>query len=116
MESFRILASADRQLVLHELVERDESICIEELSRKVAARRHQISSQRINDTKVERAQIRLVHDSLPQLQEKGVTNLNWAENEVSLAREPKVEQLFDAAEELESWPPDDLLEHPSRRT
>ena len=42
--------------------------------------------------------------------------MNWEENEVSLASKPEVEELFDAAEELESWPPDDLLDHPSRST
>ncbi|MDS0474676.1 hypothetical protein NDO75_06730 [Natrinema sp. 1APR25-10V2] len=116
MEAFRILASADRQLVLHELVERDETSSITELSREVASRRHQISSQKISDTTVERAHIRLVHGSLPLLREKGIINVNWEENKVSLASKPEVEQLFDAAEELENWPPDDLLDHPSRST
>lgn len=76
-EAFRILASADRQLVLHELVKRNEAICIEELSRAVAARRHQISLQKISGTEVERAHIRLRHGSLPQLQEKGIIDVNW---------------------------------------
>ncbi|WP_081443533.1 DUF7344 domain-containing protein [Haloterrigena turkmenica] len=116
MEAFRVLASADRQLVLHELVKRDGTTCIKELSREVASRRHQIPSQKISDTKVKRAHIRLVHSSLSLLQEKGIINVNWEENEVSLASKPEVEQLFDAAEELESWPPDDLLEDPSRST
>ncbi|WP_081443521.1 DUF7344 domain-containing protein [Haloterrigena turkmenica] len=116
IEAFRVLASADRQLVLHELVERDGTTCIKELSREVASRRHQIPSQKISDTKVKRAHIRLVHGSLPLLQEKGIINVNREENKVSLASKPEVDQLFDAAEELESCPPDELLKHPSRRT
>ena len=102
MEAFRILASADRQLVLHELVERDETTSIEELSQAVTAQRHQISSQRISDTKVERARVRLVHGTLPQLQEKGIINVNWGRNEIMLTNKPEIDQLFDAAEELES--------------
>jgi len=113
MEAFRILASADRQLVLYELVERDETLSIEELSQQVAARRHRISPQKISDTKIERAYVRLVHDSLPRLQDTEIINVNWAGSEVSLSSKPEVDQLFDAAEELESWPPDDLLEDPS---
>lgn len=114
LEAFRILASADRQLVLHELVERDGPTRIADLSRQVAARRHLISAERITDSKVERAHIRLVHGPLPQLQEKGVVDVDWEEGEVALTDTSQVDQLFDAAEELDSWPPDDLLERPSR--
>lgn len=114
MDAFRILASADRQLVLHELVERDSDTTIAALSQQVAARRHGIPTDRISETKVERAHVRLVHSHLPTLQEHGIIDVNWDGNEVSLEDGAEVDQLFEAAEEMESWPPNDLLEHPSR--
>ncbi len=47
------------------------------------------------------------------LQEKGVIDVNWDENSISLIDDGDVIQLFDAAEELEGWPPDDLPKQPS---
>ncbi|RKD94920.1 DUF7344 domain-containing protein [Halopiger aswanensis] len=115
MEAFRILASADRQLVLHELVEAEDPTRIGAISRQVAARRHRTPPQQIDEDKVERARIRLIHSHLPRLQERGIIDVDRAENEISLAESDATAQLFDAADELDSWPPDDLLEHPARR-
>ncbi|GAB3674375.1 hypothetical protein GCM10028856_30010 [Halopiger thermotolerans] len=115
MEAFRILASADRQLVLHELVDGDDPRRIAEISRQVAARRHRTPPERIDETKVERARVRLVHNHLPRLREHGVINVDRDENEISLSDRDATAQLFDAAAELNSWPPNDLLEHPARR-
>lgn len=112
-EAFRVLASADRQLVLHELTEGNETT-IEGISRQVAARRHRIDPERITDGKVERAHIRLVHTHFPRLREVGLVDIDWDDGEVAFTDEECVDQLFDAAAELESWPPDELLEHPSR--
>lgn len=114
LEAFRVLASADRQLLLHELVERDEPVSIGELSRQVAARRHLLSADRICDSTAERARVRLVHGPLPQLEEKGIVDVDWEDDEVSLTSNHEVDQLFAAAEELEQWPPHDLLERPPR--
>ncbi|WP_226480930.1 DUF7344 domain-containing protein [Natrinema amylolyticum] len=113
IEAFRILASADRQLVLQELLEQDEVASVEEISQQVAIRRHQVSPEKISDTHVERAHVRLVHTHFPMLQEKGVIDVNWDENSISLIDDGDVIQLFDAAEELEGWPPDDLPKQPS---
>ncbi|AEH35410.1 DUF7344 domain-containing protein [Halopiger xanaduensis] len=115
MEAFRILASADRQLVLHELVEADDPTRIGAISRQVAARRHRTPPQRIDEEKVERARVRLIHSHLPRLREQELIDVDRDENEISLADSDSTTQLFDAANELDSWPPDDLLEHPARR-
>ena len=114
-EAFHVLASADRQLVLHELLERDGAASVDELSRHVAARRHKIAPDAISEAKVERATVRLVHAHLPQLEEANVVAVDWSEGAVSLTDEAAVDRLFAAAEELDSWPPNDLLDHPSRR-
>lgn len=114
MEAFRILTSTDRQLVLHELLEGDEGATIEEISQQVAARRHGISPKKTSDTKVEHARVRLVHVHLPKLQGKEIINVDYTSGEMTLVNGEDVDQLFKAATELDSWPPNDLLEHPSR--
>lgn len=113
-EAFRLLASADRQIVLHELSGGTGEAHITEISRRVAARRHRIDPDKIGGTKVERARVRLVHDHLPRLQKRGILTVDWDENELSLAAGEEVEQLFHAAAEVDSWPPDDLLVRPPR--
>ncbi|MFC6717762.1 hypothetical protein ACFQGT_08990 [Natrialbaceae archaeon GCM10025810] len=112
-DAFRVLASADRQLVLHELLERDGSANVDELSRQVAARRHRIEPDRIDDEKVEAAHLRLVHHHLPQLSERDLLEFDWEERKVSLADDESVDEVFEAAEVLDSWPPTDLLYRPS---
>lgn len=107
-EVFRVLASADRQLLLHELVSTGEKATVEELSRRVAARRHQISSEKISEDKVECAHLRLVHVHLPMLLDLNV--IEQDEDTVALTDECKA-PLLEAAEVLEEWPPDDLLQH-----
>lgn len=107
-EAFRILASADRQLVLHELLERNGELTVEELSRRVAARRHKISAEKLDEHMADRAQVRLVHSHFPHLQAKDLVDIDWGDESVSLADEENVEQLFEAAEVLDSWPPTDL--------
>lgn len=109
MEAFHILASADRQIILHELSKENKEAHITELSRRVAARRHRIPPEKISRTKIKRARVRLVHDHLPRLQEKGILTIEWDENELSLATGEDVDQLFDAATEVDSWPPEDPL-------
>lgn len=110
-EAFRVLASADRQLLLHELVERDGEATVETLSRQVAARRHRIPSTEIDDDKVTRAQIRLVHTHFPKLQEKNIVTID-DDGEVVLTENACLDRLFAAAEVLDNWPPDDLLKQP----
>lgn len=107
-EAFRILASADRQLVLHELVERDGETTIAELSRQVAARRHKVSTGKLDEQMADRAQVRLVHSHFPHLQAKDLVDIDWHEESVALTDEENVEELFEAAEALDSWPPTDL--------
>lgn len=111
-EAFRVLASADRQLVLHELVEQNGVSTVDDLSRQVAARRHRIPPEKIDDKKIERAQIRLIHTHFPQLQERDIITVEWSDREVALTDEQYLNPLFEAAAELDSWPPNDLLEQP----
>lgn len=113
-EAFRLLASADRQLVLHELCKKDGNATVKDLSEQIAVRRHRIDPERITDEKIERAHVRLVHTHFPQLREVGLVDIDWDDGEVAFTDEECVDQLFDAAAELESWPPNELLEHPSR--
>ncbi|RQG97745.1 hypothetical protein EA473_00570 [Natrarchaeobius chitinivorans] len=108
IEAFHVLASADRQLVLDELAKRDGEASIDELSRQVAGRRHRISPEAISTTKTERARVRLIHTHLPRLAETNVVDLNWEEKTVSLRDIEETDRLFEAADELENWPPDDL--------
>lgn len=112
-EALAVLASADRQLVLHELVERDRTVTLEGLSRSVAARRHQIPPEDLDDRKVERARYRLRHTHLPKLAEEEIIDSNW-EDSVSLADGERADRVFGLSEELECWPPDDSLGYPSR--
>ncbi|MCU4972775.1 hypothetical protein OB955_08485 [Halobacteria archaeon AArc-m2/3/4] len=112
-EAFRVLASADRQLVLHTLVERGREVTVEELSRQVAARRHRLAPEQIDDQQVERARVRLVHTHFPHLVERNVVEIDWSERVVTLSDDECLGELFDAAEELDGWPPTDLLEQPS---
>lgn len=107
-EAFKLLASVDRQLLLHELVRTDGSVTEEELSLRVAARRHQLSFADISEKQVERAHLRLIHEHLPLLLDTNV--VEWDEGTVVLTGEC-TGQLLDAAEALESWPPDDRLQH-----
>ncbi|SDQ24408.1 DUF7344 domain-containing protein [Natronobacterium texcoconense] len=112
-EAFRVLASADRQLVLHELLERDDEATIRKLSRQVAARRHRIPPPKIDETAVDRARIRLIHSHFPYLSDVGLIDVEWDERKVVLADKERVDQLLEAAELLDTWPPTDLLDHPS---
>lgn len=112
-EAFHVLASADRQLVLHELLEQDGEASVEELARQVAARRHRIPPATIADRKIERAQVRLVHNHFPRLADRDVVDIDWNERTVTLTEGESVDSLFDAAEEIGNWPPDDLLHRPS---
>ncbi|WP_338067833.1 DUF7344 domain-containing protein [Natronorubrum halophilum] len=110
-DAFRVLASADRQLVLHELLAlgRDESMSVTTLSERVASRRNGISPEKISVGKTDRAQVRLVHLHFPQLLSRDIISVDWDDNEVSLTDDENVETLLEAAEELERWPPEDRL-------
>lgn len=112
--AFRILASADRQLVLHELAERDGTVGVDELARRVAARRHRLSSEKLDERQVDQAQLRLVHAHFPHLVEQELIDVDWEAESVELTDEESVDQLFEAADALENWPPTDLLEPPSQ--
>ncbi|NKE34934.1 hypothetical protein GWG54_03705 [Natronococcus sp. JC468] len=113
-EALEVLASADRQLVLHELLRLDGAIGLEELSRSVAARRHQLEPAELDERAVERARFRLTRIHLPKLAERQVIGSDWSET-VSLADGTNADRVFGVAEELDCFPPDDSLERPSRR-
>lgn len=108
-EAFKVLASADRQLLLYELVRTDAPTAEEELARKVAARRHQITPETISEEKVERAHVRLVHEHFPLLLDLDVIKQDGGK--VALTDECR-DQWLEAAKALEVWPPDEWLESP----
>lgn len=112
-DAFRTLASADRQLVLHELVESDGATAVDELSRQVAARRHRIPSEDIDEGLVRRARLRLVHLHLPHLEERDLVEVDRDRDVVVFADDDRVERVLEAADELANWPPTGLLQHPS---
>ena len=109
-DMFRVLASADRQILFHELLSIDKEVTTEELSRQVAARRHQITPENISREKVKNAQIRLIHVHLPLLLDLNIIKLE--NDKVALAADEYRDQLLEAAEVLEDWPPNDGLRHP----
>lgn len=101
-EAFRALGSADRQILLHELLQTDEGLPEEELARRVAARRHRTSPESLSEEDIRRAYIRLVHFHFPLLRELRIIERN--EDEVSLTESERRDQLLDAATELDGWP------------
>lgn len=105
---FRALSSADRQILLYELVNADEPVRERELSREVAARRHQVPPGQLDDVKIKRAQIRLVHLHLPMLSELNVIERD--DDLVAPINGAWEDELHDAAEVLDVWPPDNFLE------
>lgn len=109
-EVFRALGSADRQILLYELVTTEGPVSEVDLARTVAARRHQIPPETVGEPKVRRAHIRLVHIHLPMLADMDVVTRD--DDEVSLADDAHREQLFEAADAIDAWPPDDMLALP----
>ncbi|MFC6765947.1 DUF7344 domain-containing protein [Natrinema soli] len=108
-EAFRVLASADRQYLLHELRERNGESTVGDLSRRIAIRRHRTTSENISLPEIDRARVRTVHIHLPFLLEQGVVDVDWSDGTVALTDEPSVDVLFAAAEELDDWPPEPQL-------
>lgn len=101
---FRMLASADRQLLLYELERADEPLTEEELARRVAARRHDISPDKVSAEKVERAHIRLVHKHFPLL--RGLDVIEQTGDGLALNDECR-DEWIEAAKTLEAWPPEE---------
>jgi hypothetical protein len=104
-EAFGVLASADRQYLLDELLARNGARTVGELSRRVAARRHRTTREDVSDAAVERARVRLVHVHVPRLLERDVVDVDREENTVVL-EEAAADPLLDAAAELPEWPPE----------
>lgn len=101
-DTFRMLASVDRQLVLYELERADGPTTEEELACKVAARRHDISPEKTSDEEIERAHTRLVHNHIPLLLDLNVIEQNG--DRVVLNDECR-DQWLEAARTLDAWPP-----------
>ncbi|SFG92874.1 hypothetical protein SAMN04488063_3347 [Halopelagius inordinatus] len=109
-EAFRVLGSADRQLLLYELIHSDRGVSEERLARRVAAYRHRSPPESVGSEQVERAHIRLVHVHLPLLRRLDVVERDG--DQVTLTDNRSRDQLLEAAAELDGWPPDDLLRLP----
>lgn len=102
--AYRMLASADRQLLLYELERADGPLTEEELARRVAARRYGISPEKISTDKVERAHVRLVHKHFPLL--LGLDVIERSGGGLVLNDERR-EQWIVAAKTMEAWPPEE---------
>ncbi|SER67925.1 DUF7344 domain-containing protein [Natrinema salaciae] len=111
-EAFRVLASADRQYLLHELAEQNGESTVGELSRRVAVRRHRTTCKNVTGAEIDRARVRLVHIHVPQLVERGVIDVDRQNGCVAFTEDENVDLLFEAAEELDEWPPEPELSHP----
>jgi|GEM_PF-1761478 len=109
-EVFRALGSADRQILLYELVTTDGPVIEAALARTVAARRHQIPREAVREPTAHRARIRLVHIHLPMLVDMDV--VTRGEDEVALTGDACRERLIEAADVIGAWPPDDTLALP----
>ncbi|OVE85479.1 DUF7344 domain-containing protein [Natronolimnobius baerhuensis] len=107
-ETVHILASADRQIILDELLVREDPIPIEALSRIVASRRHKLPPANVTETRVEQAQSRLVHKHLPELADSATIDIDWSSETVTLCEGDSLQQLLETAAELDTWPPTDL--------
>lgn len=111
-EALHLLASADRQYALHELLSATDETTVEELSRLVAARRHRTRPEKLSEAEIERAQVRLVHTHLPRLVENGIVTVDWTDGRVVVTDSGPVDDLLEAGEELPEWPPDRQLKRP----
>ena len=104
-EAYRVLASADRQHVVHELSTRCTDPELGMLARAVAARRHRTDPASLSPDDVDRARIRLVHTHLPILDDFGVVTYE-DDDSIALVDDESVEYLLEVADDLPGWPPD----------
>ncbi len=107
-----MLASVDRQLVLQELLEAEGAVGVDELARRVAARRHRLRPGKVSDDQLSRARVRLVHVHFPMLADHGLVTVDRDEDDVTLPGGAPLDRVLDAGDRLETWPPDDLLAQP----
>lgn len=112
MEAFHVLASADRQHALQELVEREGVASVEELSRQVAARRHRVRPEKLTDREVERAHVRLVHTHFPLLTETDVISIDKNDDAIRLEDGEAVDRVLEAANELDVFSAERTLDRP----
>ncbi|MFD1563845.1 hypothetical protein ACFR99_09820 [Haloarchaeobius amylolyticus] len=113
VETYRVLASADRQYLLYELRERSGESTITALARRVAVRRHRTTRENLSGAEIDRARIRLVHIHLPKLRDRDLIDVDWSDGTVTFTDDPAVETLFEATAELDDWPPEPHLSTPS---
>ncbi|WP_254763315.1 DUF7344 domain-containing protein [Natrinema marinum] len=111
-DAFKVLASADRQYMFHELVERNGTSTVDSLSKRVAVRRHRTTPENVTDAEVDRTRVRLIHIHLPQLLERGIVDVDWTDGTVTFAEDAEVELLLEAAAELDQWPPKPRVRQP----
>lgn len=107
-EAFRALSSADRQILLYELITANEPVNERALSREVAARRHQVPPRQVDEEKIKRARVRLVHLHLPMLSELDIIERD--SDSVAPIDGTWEDELRHAADILDVWPPDGFLQ------
>ncbi|ELY54910.1 hypothetical protein C491_17474 [Natronococcus amylolyticus DSM 10524] len=95
-EAFEILADADRQHILYELVENDGVSTVSDLSQRIAS-----CSDTAHETAFKHAKVSLVHNHLPRLEHYGVLEYDTRSGDVVLTDTGSVEPILNAAEEVE---------------
>ncbi|WP_254528395.1 DUF7344 domain-containing protein [Natrinema gelatinilyticum] len=109
-DAFRVLASADRQYLFHELVERGGASTVDTLSRQISVRRHRTSPEKVTDAEIDRTRVRLIHIHLPQLLERDIVDVDWTDGEIRFTEDADIDLLLDAAAELKQWPPEPRID------
>lgn len=107
---FLALDSADRQILLSELVTTDGPVSEVALTRTVAARRHQAPRESVREPTVHRTYLRLMHVHLPLLVDVDVVT---RDDEVALTDDACRERLLEAADVIDASPPDNMLALPA---
>lgn len=110
-DALQALASADRQILLRELVQTDGGVDETELARKIAADRHNLPPEAVSEEKVERARVRLYHVHLPLLSDLDI--VDWEDGTVAFTDDERRDQLLDVASEFGDWSPADQLQRTS---
>ncbi|QLG50343.1 DUF7344 domain-containing protein [Natrinema halophilum] len=105
-DAFRVLASADRQYLFYELIERDGASTVETLSQQVAGRRHRTTPGNVTNAEIDRTRVRLAHIHLPKFLEQNIVDVDWADGSIAFTEDADIDLLLEAAAELEQWPPE----------
>jgi hypothetical protein len=98
-EAYKILADADRRHIIHKLIKNDGLSTISDLSQQLASCS---DTPEESDTALERAEISLVHNHLPRLEDHGVLEYDTRSGDVVLTDAETLEHILNTVEGLET--------------